>query len=469
MDSGGAGRTGRATAVRCPGRGHGLVAVAPACPVPHGAVEHRPDGPGHGAGAAPALAGAPAGRHGPSLPPAQVGGHWRGRRGHRALGLQGVERLDQGPVGPRRQTRARRRAALAHRRARPCQGPGRMGLLPAAGHGGRHAADPAAVLQALAPAAPRHAAAVPGAGTAHGSPDAALLLGAAAGPAHGHAAGAGQLGGPLVAGGPDRPRAQPPGAYPCRARARRWRPARTRRGGLLPARQLAKPPCGAVRLRALRPCGGTAPLHHRQRPRQPGAQRPGRAAAAPGHQATGRLHPHPGPAPARGPARGHRRPLRPLRRPGPPAAPAGVGGGRRGRDALPGAAGGTPAGRGPARAHSQPVHMHYCTRDAARDPLLPRLRQLCAQAQPPVRLSVHDDALGQRLTPQALEATAGPLDIWFCGPQGWASCSRRTPAARVPGGCTANHSPCVDPVQQAEAGTQLCFGLRSRMPPLERP
>ena len=49
---------------------------------------------------------------------------------------------------------------------------------------------------------------------------------------------------------------------------------------------------------------------------------------------------------------------------------------------------------------------------------LPRLRQLCAQAQPPVRLSVHDDALGQRLTPQALEATAGPLDIWFCGPQG---------------------------------------------------
>ena len=68
--------------------------------------------------------------------------------------------------------------------------------------------------------------------------------------------------------------------------------------------------------------------------------------------------------------------------------------------------------------HAQPVHMHYCTRDAARDPLLPRLRKLCAQALPPVQLHVHDDALGQRLTPQALEAHAGPLDIWFCGPQG---------------------------------------------------
>ena len=66
----------------------------------------------------------------------------------------------------------------------------------------------------------------------------------------------------------------------------------------------------------------------------------------------------------------------------------------------------------------QPVQMHYCTRDAATDPLLPRLRTLCAQAQPPVTLTVHGDAQGQRLRPQDLEATPGPLDIWFCGPQG---------------------------------------------------
>ena len=70
-------------------------------------------------------------------------------------------------------------------------------------------------------------------------------------------------------------------------------------------------------------------------------------------------------------------------------------------------------GRNPA-----PVHMHYCTRDAAADPLLPRLRTLCTQAQPPVTLTVHGDAQGQRLRPQDLEALPGPLDLWFCGPQG---------------------------------------------------
>jgi predicted ferric reductase len=76
-------------------------------------------------------------------------------------------------------------------------------------------------------------------------------------------------------------------------------------------------------------------------------------------------------------------------------------------------------GAQPPRMRQQPAHMHYCTRDAATDPLLPRLHQLCEHARPPVTLTVHSDAQGQRLTPQALEAgMAGPLDIWFCGPQG---------------------------------------------------
>ena len=35
------------------------------------------------------------------------------------------------------------------------------------------------------------------------------------------------------------------------------------------------------------------------------------------------------------------------------------------------------------------------------------------------RASVYDDAQGQRLTPQALAAQhPGPIDLWFCGPQG---------------------------------------------------
>ncbi len=73
----------------------------------------------------------------------------------------------------------------------------------------------------------------------------------------------------------------------------------------------------------------------------------------------------------------------------------------------------TTKGRDPA-----PVHMHYSTRDARRDPLLARLQDLCTQAQPPVPLTVYSEALGERLTPQDLQAEPGPLDIWFCGPQG---------------------------------------------------
>ncbi len=70
-------------------------------------------------------------------------------------------------------------------------------------------------------------------------------------------------------------------------------------------------------------------------------------------------------------------------------------------------------GRNPA-----PVHMHYCTRDARRDPLLARLQDLCAKALPPVPLAVHSEAQGQRLRPQDLQNEPGPLDIWFCGPPG---------------------------------------------------
>ncbi len=71
-----------------------------------------------------------------------------------------------------------------------------------------------------------------------------------------------------------------------------------------------------------------------------------------------------------------------------------------------------------APAGAQPAQLHYCTRDAAADALLPTLQALCAQASPPVRLTVHDAARGQRLAPADLAATPGALDIWFCGPQG---------------------------------------------------
>ena len=67
---------------------------------------------------------------------------------------------------------------------------------------------------------------------------------------------------------------------------------------------------------------------------------------------------------------------------------------------------------------STPAHLHYCTRDARRDPLLPRLKDLCMHAQPPVPLAVYSEAQGERLAPQDLQRHPGPLDIWFCGPRG---------------------------------------------------
>lgn len=75
-------------------------------------------------------------------------------------------------------------------------------------------------------------------------------------------------------------------------------------------------------------------------------------------------------------------------------------------------------GTGTAGSDAVPVQMHYCTPDAQRDPLLARLQNLCANAQPPVQLTVYGKAQGQRLKPQDLQTKLGPLDIWFCGPQG---------------------------------------------------
>lgn len=67
---------------------------------------------------------------------------------------------------------------------------------------------------------------------------------------------------------------------------------------------------------------------------------------------------------------------------------------------------------------AQEVDLHYCSRNAAADPVVPQLQTLCAHAQPAVRLHVHDAARGQYLQPQDLAQHGAPLDIWFCGPKG---------------------------------------------------
>lgn len=70
-----------------------------------------------------------------------------------------------------------------------------------------------------------------------------------------------------------------------------------------------------------------------------------------------------------------------------------------------------------------PVTMHYCVRNAATDPFVERVIALCAQL-PNVKLRLHDASLGDRLdAEQVLAATQpvnGKMDLWFCGPSGFA-------------------------------------------------
>ena len=73
---------------------------------------------------------------------------------------------------------------------------------------------------------------------------------------------------------------------------------------------------------------------------------------------------------------------------------------------------------GAAPGDAAPAVLHYCTRDAASDAVLPRIQALAAQAQPPVQLLVHDGAKKQFLRPEDLLRHGHSLDIWLCGPAG---------------------------------------------------
>ncbi|WP_353235067.1 ferric reductase-like transmembrane domain-containing protein [Diaphorobacter ruginosibacter] len=80
----------------------------------------------------------------------------------------------------------------------------------------------------------------------------------------------------------------------------------------------------------------------------------------------------------------------------------------------------------PAAPPRQEVWMHYCTRDAREDALLEQVRRLCAAARPAVQLRIHDEACGDLFDPMThLNHESGkPLDIWFCGPGGFAASLR---------------------------------------------
>ena len=72
---------------------------------------------------------------------------------------------------------------------------------------------------------------------------------------------------------------------------------------------------------------------------------------------------------------------------------------------------------------SIPITMHYCVHNAASDPFIERIEQLCAQL-PNVRVHVHDSTHGDRLDSEKLVVDRrlpnGKMDLWFCGPSGLA-------------------------------------------------
>lgn len=72
----------------------------------------------------------------------------------------------------------------------------------------------------------------------------------------------------------------------------------------------------------------------------------------------------------------------------------------------------------PAPTPAAPAVLHYCTRAAANDGVLPRIQALAASAQPPVELIVHDAEKNQYFRPQDLLRHGKALDIWLCGPAG---------------------------------------------------
>lgn len=71
-----------------------------------------------------------------------------------------------------------------------------------------------------------------------------------------------------------------------------------------------------------------------------------------------------------------------------------------------------------AQAGAAPAVLHYCTRAAGQDSVLPRIRALAASAQPPVELIVHDAGQQQYFSQQDLLRYGKALDIWLCGPAG---------------------------------------------------
>jgi len=72
---------------------------------------------------------------------------------------------------------------------------------------------------------------------------------------------------------------------------------------------------------------------------------------------------------------------------------------------------------------SPAAQMHYSTNDSATDPFVKRLQNACIDLTR-IQLHIHDSNEGKKLTTDQLltqDSKKGTMEVWFCGPIGWAT------------------------------------------------
>ena len=81
------------------------------------------------------------------------------------------------------------------------------------------------------------------------------------------------------------------------------------------------------------------------------------------------------------------------------------------------------------------AQMHYCTSDSATDPFVKRLQKACIDLDS-IQLQIHASNQGKKLTADQLltqYSKKGDMEVWFCGPAGWAKILEKELRGRLQG------------------------------------
>ena len=81
------------------------------------------------------------------------------------------------------------------------------------------------------------------------------------------------------------------------------------------------------------------------------------------------------------------------------------------------------------------AQMHYCTHDSATDPFVEQLQKACSGLTG-IQLHIHASNQGEKLTADQLLAQhskKGAMEVWFCGPAGWAKILEKELRERLQG------------------------------------